>query len=241
MSASEPTRNYQPATTTVVLLAAGRGERMRPLTDHTPKPLLKVGSQTLIEHHLYRLARLGFRHVIINIAHLSEQFPAKLGDGSRYGLAIHYSDESGTGALETAGGLHHALPLISSDPFLVVNSDIWTDFDFTAILSPLSGLGRLVLVDNPEHNFSGDFVMQRDGYLSLADNASSSKLTFSGIALYRKSMFDSLTNEKQALAPVLRQLIGLRQLQAIKHIGAWLDVGTPERLEQLDSALTHVG
>ncbi|RBP50915.1 N-acetylmuramate alpha-1-phosphate uridylyltransferase MurU [Arenicella xantha] len=226
--------DYLAKATTVVLLAAGRGARMRPLTDTTPKPLLTVGPRTLIEHHLSKLASLGFKNVVINTAHLAEQFPAKLGDGAQYGLSIQYSDESQFGALETAGGLQHAVPLIHSDPFLVINSDIWTDFDFTVLLRPLGVLGRLVMVNNPAHNQRGDFVLKQDGYLDVMPEHTTTGLTFSGIALYHKAMFAPLPHGKQALAPLLRNCMKTQQLEGIQHTGKWVDVGTPERLEQLN-------
>lgn len=222
--------HYSPTNTSVVLLAAGRGSRMRSLTETTPKPLLKVGPHTLIEHHLYRLQAQGFKQVVINLAYLGEQIRAHLGDGSRYGLRLSYSDESATGALETAGGLKQALPLIESDPFLVINSDIWTDFSFNSLLDPLEKSGRVVLVDNPEHNPLGDFGFEQN----QLHEKSPTKLTFSGIALYKKSLFSELGNGKHPLGPVLRSLIHNQNLEGIKYIGDWTDVGTPERLSELN-------
>jgi len=146
--------------TTAVLLAAGHGKRMLPLTEQTPKPLLKIGEHALIEHHLFRLADLGFKNIVINIAYLADQISLALGDGSRYGLHIHYSDESASGALETAGGLKNALPLIKSDPFITVNADIWTDFDFTQLLLKSPESARLVMTENPPQHPDGDFVLQ---------------------------------------------------------------------------------
>lgn len=221
--------NYQAANTSVVLLAAGRGSRMRSLTADTPKPLLKIGEHSLIEHHLYRLRDQGFKQVVINLAYLGEQISRHLANGDKYGLNLTYSDESSTGALETAGGLRHALPLIQSDPFLVVNSDIWTDFCFETLLTPLNKSGRIVLVNNPEHNPDGDFAFKQNQLCSSADN----KLTFSGIGLYRKSVFGSLNDGKRPLGPVLKSLIANADLEGIKHSGKWIDVGTPERLTEL--------
>ena len=227
--------NYQTADTSVVLLAAGRGRRMQALTEATPKPLLKVGQHALIEHHLIRLQSQGFKQVIVNLAYLGEHIRKQLGDGGKYGLNLVYSDESATGALETAGGLKQALPLIESDPFLVINADIWTNFSFETLLFPLEKSGRVVLVDNPDHNPDGDFAFN-NGHLSIAGT---SKLTFSGIALYRKSMFDELKNGKSALGPVLRSLISNDDLEAVRHSGTWTDVGTPERLKKLNEQPTN--
>jgi MurNAc alpha-1-phosphate uridylyltransferase len=226
--------NYSPAATSVVLLAAGRGQRMRSLTEQTPKPLLKVAGISLIEHHLRSLESQGFRKIIVNLDYFGEQIIEQLGDGTQYGLSINYSDESRSGALETAGGLKKALPLINSDPFLVINSDIWVDCDFTKFLLPLTTLGRLVLVSNPSHNSSGDFALNQSG---LLENCSQARLTFSGIALYRKSIFEGLIAGKQALAPIFRQLIAEQSLEGVRHHGAWTDVGTPERLQQLNQQL----
>jgi len=225
--------HYQAQQTTVVLLAAGHGKRMRPLTNTVPKPLLKVGDHALIEHHLYRLAEYGFKNIVINLAYLGEQIRDQLLDGRKYGLNIRYSDEAQTGALETAGGLKKALPLIQSDPFLVVNSDIWTDFNFTKLLMPLKGVGRLVLVDNPPHNPNGDFGIDETNWLNLE---SAGKLTFSGVALYKKSIFTSLGSGKCALAPVLHALITRQNLEGVEHKGVWVDVGSPERLTELNTS-----
>lgn len=222
------------ANTTVMLLAAGEGRRMLPLTRSTPKPLLKVGQYSLIEHHLRRLHLLGFRHVVINIAYLAQKIQHQLGDGSQFNLKIDYSDESHTGALETAGGIVNALPTLESDPFLVVNADIWTDFDFSSLLQPMSGKGRLVLVPNPDHHPEGDFCVADNGALHLKNHASSNSYTFSGIALYRKSIFAGLGNGKRPLAPILRAHIQNNELDAVIHRGLWTDVGTPERLNEIN-------
>ncbi|MFT5571215.1 MAG: MurNAc alpha-1-phosphate uridylyltransferase [Cryomorphaceae bacterium] len=225
---------YAPATTSVVLLAAGRGQRMRSLTEQTPKPLLKVGGISLIEHHLRSFQSQGFRNIVVNLDYLGKKIVEQLGDGAQYGLSIEYSDESEGGALETAGGLKHALPLINSDPFLVVNSDIWVECDFTELLAPLTTLGRLVLVNNPSHNPQGDFALNHSG---LLQNRSRGCFTYSGIALYRKSIFEDLSSGKQPLAPIFRQLIAEKRLEGVKYNGVWTDVGTPERLQQLNQQL----
>lgn len=225
---------YQAKKTTVVLLAAGHGKRMLPLTETTPKPLLKIGSDTLIEHHLRRLKQQGFEDIVINIAHLAKQIPEHLGSGARYGLRIQYSDESSTGPLETAGGLHNALPLISSNPFLCINADIWTDLDFRSLLTELTVAGRLVVVANPCHNPNGDFAIDNSEMLTSKETANQTKKTYSGVALYKKELFDGLKPGKHALAPIFRQLIAQYQLEGTHYSGVWNDIGTPERLAELN-------
>lgn len=240
--------HLEPHQTTVFILAAGRGERMRPLTDTTPKPLLKVANQSLIEHHLINLKKAGFRHIVINVAHLAEQFYDELGDGRHYGLAIHYSDESSFldnqrdhsgGALETAGGIQHALPLIQSEQFLVINADIYTDFTFKKLLGSLpdSKSSRLVLVDNPAHNPSGDFIVADDQILNkdTLNSDTQKSYTFSGIALYQKSLFEKLPAGRAALAPLLKQEIDQQRVDYLIHEQEWHDIGTPERLAELNS------
>lgn len=219
---------HSPENTTVVLLAAGRGKRMQPLTDHTPKPLLNVGEHSLIEHHLIKLAHLGFKNVVINTAYLGHQIQAQLGCGKQLGLSINYSDESETGALETAGGLKKALSLINSDSFLSINADVWTNVDFRKMLSPLSKMGRIALVPNPEHNPNGDFLL--DG--------STSSLTYSGIAFYKKNLFSEMADGKQALGPILKKMVNDDELETIALEAQWTDVGTPERLEKLNREFT---
>jgi MurNAc alpha-1-phosphate uridylyltransferase len=222
-----------------MILAAGRGERMRPLTDRCPKPLLPVGGKPLIVWHLERLARAGFREVVINHAHLGEQLEAELGDGARWGLSIAWSPEAS--ALETAGGIANALPLLGAQPFLVVNGDIWCDFDFgrarsIALQMDASRLDAwCVLVDNPAHHPRGDFTLDR-GW--LADRADGLRLTFSGIGIYRPSLFRGIEpGARAALAPLLRAAAGAGRAGAEWHAGRWIDVGTPERLAQLDTEL----
>jgi MurNAc alpha-1-phosphate uridylyltransferase len=230
--------NYKAVDTTVVLLAAGQGKRMLPLTQNTPKPLLLIGDHALIEHHLICLREAGFRNVVINLDYLGHQIREKLGNGERYGVAINYSDESDTGALETAGGLKHALPLIGSDPFLVVNSDIWTDYPFKNILKPLTGLARLIVVKNPEHKVSGDFSPSKIGSLLQRNESGPNSHTFSGIALYHKAMLTNLTSGYQGLAPILFELAESGRLEGDVYPGRWIDVGTPERLQKIrDSGL----
>ena len=231
-----------PANTSVMLLAAGRGERMQELTKNCPKPLLMVGDISLIEHHLTRLATMGFQQIVINLAYLGEQLRDVLGNGERFSLRIVYSDESSTGALETAGGIQQALPLIKSDPFIVINADIWTDFDFTALLlssaaNSEQNSGCLVMVDNPQHNKKGDFYFASNGQLTAASQDSSKRLTFSGISLYRRSLFSSIKAGRSPLAPLLQEHIQRGKICAIYHPGAWTDVGTPERLELLNNSI----
>lgn len=231
-------RPLNPSSTCVVLLAAGHGKRMRPLTDTLPKPLLKVGSRALIEHHIDRLQSLGFRELIINTAYLGEKIKQHLGTGRRYGVNIKFSDESETGALETAGGIKKSLPLISSEWFLVVNSDIYTDFDFTSLLglhSPQQGC--LVMVRNPNHNPCGDFTLNDQGQFDLNGSAT---MTFAGIGLYRKEMFSELPEGKLALGPILREKIQNLEVDAVPYFGEWTDVGTPERLAELNQRVLQL-
>ncbi len=219
-----------------MILAAGRGERMRPLTDHCPKPLLAVGSEPLIGHHLRRLQAAGITEVVINHAWLGAQIEARLGDGADYGVHIGYSPEGAQG-LETAGGIATALPLLGDDPFLVVNGDVLTDIDFQAALTiaaQLSAGGTLAhlwLVANPSHNPGGDFVLAADGAVSSA--GAGSALTFSGIGVYHPQLFaDTAPNQAAKLAPLLRTAMQQGQVQGSEHRGLWLDVGTVERLQQ---------
>lgn len=226
------------AQTTAMILAAGHGKRMLPLTAITPKPLLRVGRRRLIEHHLVNLARAGFVDVVINHAYLGQQITAALGDGQRYGLKIRYSDESSSGALETAGGILNALPLIQSDPFLVINGDIYTEFDFSTLLSPFNSAAhqaRLVLVDNPDHNPGGDFLLS--DHETKAVDKLQKKLTFSGVGLYKKSLFADLEQGAHPLAPILYKAIDNQSVETLHYAGVWYDIGTPERLNSLDTVL----
>lgn len=218
-----------------MILAAGRGERMRPLTDSTPKPLLPVGGKPLIVWHLERLAAAGFKEVVINHAHLGEQIEQTLGDGSQWNLSIAYSPEP-PGALETAGGIANALPLLGDQPFLVVNGDVYCDWDVSRAASALRGddLAHVALVPNPPHNEKGDFALNED----RAANDGEPRYTFSGIGIYRPQLFAELERGKPAkLAPLLRAAMDLNQVSAELHTGRWEDVGTPQRLAQLDQEL----
>ncbi|MGC8120650.1 N-acetylmuramate alpha-1-phosphate uridylyltransferase MurU [Marinobacter sp. VGCF2001] len=217
-----------------MILAAGKGERMRPLTLSTPKPLLRAGGQSLIGHHLERLRAAGFRDIVINHAWLGEQIEARLGDGGTYGINIRYSAEGEP--LETAGGIIRAMPLLTDqgeDWFLVVNGDIWTDFDFSQLQAPRHPDAEAVLVmtPNPAHHPDGDFHLQSDGQLSAEGPG---KLTFSGISLLHKRLFDGLDESAGKLGPVLRQAMARHRVTGLQHTGHWVDVGTPERLHSLD-------
>ncbi len=214
-----------------MILAAGRGERMRPLTDHTPKPLLEAGGRPLIAYHLEALARAGVRDVVINHAHLGGQIEAALGDGSAYGLRIRYSPEEI--ALETGGGIFQALPLLGTGPFVVVNGDIWTDIDLAQLRLAEQDLAHLVLVANPSHHPAGDFVLAGGRVVPEG----SARLTFSGIGVYRATLFDGCTAGRFPLAPLLRTAIAAGRVSGELHAGRWTDVGTPERLAELDRAL----
>lgn len=219
-----------------MILAAGRGNRMRPLTDETPKPLLKVGGKPLIVWHLENLARAGFRDIVINHAHLGKHIEAALGNGSQWNIAIRYSAE-GT-ALETAGGIAKALPLLGTGPFLVVNGDVFIDMDFASLEHALAAgqLAYLVMVDNPPQHPDGDFVF-RDGKLGLEG---SPKLTFSGVAVYDPSLFvDIVPGQVAKLAPLLQKAIAQAKASGEHHQGVWHDIGTPERLYELDRQLAH--
>lgn len=217
-----------------MILAAGLGTRMRPLTDTMPKPLLKVGGIPLILWHIERLAHDDFTDIVINIAHLGYQIPEALGDGSEWGVNIIYSDEQEEGALESAGGIVKALPLLGDDPFLVLNGDIWTDYDYQANRKlPEGVLAHLVLVPNPEHNPEGDFAL--DGQ-KVVDNK---QYTFSGIGYYSPKLFEGVPYGKSALAPLLRAAMKEGKVTGELYEGEWLDIGTPERLQLLNAQLMN--
>jgi N-acetyl-alpha-D-muramate 1-phosphate uridylyltransferase len=218
-----------------MLLAAGRGERMRPLTDRCPKPLLLVAGKPLIGWHLERLAQAGVREVVINLSWLGEMVVDVLGDGHRYGLRIAYSREPWP-ALETGGGIHQALPLLGPDPFLLVNGDVYTDVDFSKLAIGSNDLAQLVLVPNPSHNLKGDFWL--DGYRVRAEGGE--RLTYSGVAIIRPELFNGLAAGRFPLAPLLNRAREGGRLGAHKHSGKWLDIGTPERLAELDAELATV-
>jgi MurNAc alpha-1-phosphate uridylyltransferase len=219
-----------------MVLAAGRGDRMRPLTDAQPKPLLHVGGKRLIEYHLERLAAAGFREVVINTAWLGDMIEATLGSGRQFGLAITYSHERPE-ALETGGGIYNALPLLGSAPFLLVNGDVWTDIDFGALRRdpPTGSLAHLVLVRNPPQHARGDFLLE-NGLLSEGEGL---RQTYSGVGIYRPAFFEGCEPGKFPLLPLLRRAIARRALGGELHEGRWYDIGTPERLAALDAQLSH--
>jgi MurNAc alpha-1-phosphate uridylyltransferase len=227
-----------------LIFAAGLGERMRPLTDTTPKPLLRVGGKRLVEWHLEKLAALGIADVVINTSWLADQFPATLGDGADRGLRIRYSYE-GTTPLETGGGMWNALPLLGDEPFLLVNGDVWTDYDFARLPREPAGLAHLVMVDRPPQATHGDFALDDDGFVR-ADGEH--RLTYSGIGVYRPQLFDgwrgivaepAMVDGKPrfGLAPLLRAHMADGGITGEHHRGRWTDVGTPQRLAQLDAEL----
>ncbi len=233
---------------TAMILAAGRGERMRPLTDHTPKPLLAAGGRPLIVWHIERLRAAGFSHIVINHAHLGQRIEDALGNGAAFGVSIEYSRE--LSALETAGGIATALPLIEEDVFPVLNGDIYCEYDFVQLAAPLARLvqghdrAHLVLVDNPPHHPKGDFVLE-GGRAVNADTPLTphpARLTFSGIGVYHRALFAHMpAGEKAPLAPLLRLAIDAGRVSGEHYAGRWVDVGTPARLATLDQELrqTH--
>lgn len=241
-----------------LIFAAGKGERLRPLTLHTPKPLLDIGGRTLIGHHLERLAAAGVTDVVINTSWLAECFAPALGDGARWGLRIVYSYE-GAEPLETGGGMLNALPLLGDAPFLLVNGDVWTDLDLSTLPRAPDGLAHLVMIDNPSHNTRGDFVLRKNGRLDgdvrNGDIARAHKtppeiapLTYAGIGVFRPGLLDDwrrvLRDEgaempqhgsvpRFRLAPLLRAAMRRGQVRGEHFRGSWIDVGTAERLAQV--------
>jgi N-acetyl-alpha-D-muramate 1-phosphate uridylyltransferase len=211
-----------------MVLAAGRGERMRPLTDHLPKPLLPVRGKPLIVHHLERLAALGVRDVVINLAWLGDTIRAALGDGSAWKLRIRYSEESGQ-ALETGGGIFQALPWLGTEAFLVVNADVFTDLDFATLTIADDALAHLVLVPNPPQHPNGDFGLS-DGRVQLQGDP---RWTYSGIGLYRPALFEGCSPGRFPLKPLLERAIAAQRLHGECYRGLWSDVGTVERLKAL--------
>jgi MurNAc alpha-1-phosphate uridylyltransferase len=218
-----------------MILAAGRGERMRPLTDATPKPLLEAGGKPLIVWTIEALVRAGFRELVINVSHLAAQIEAALGDGRRWDVRIRYSREAEP--LETAGGIATALPLLGDAPFAVVNADIYTDFDFMRLLglpAREATLAHLVLVDNPAHHADGDFALVDE----RVANAGAARYTFTGIGVYRPELFaGTARGMKSQLAPLLRREIDAGRVTGERYTGRWCDVGTPQRLAAVDAEL----
>lgn len=215
-----------------IILAAGRGERMRPLSDTVPKPLLPAGGRPIVEHLIASLARAHYRDLVINHSYLGPAIEHALGDGSRYGVRIHYSPEP-EGALGTGGAILRALPLLG-DAFLVVNGDVWTDYPFER-LAPPAGLAHLVLVDNPAHHSEGDFVLEQDRVC----RDGGPRLTFAGIGVYRAELFADCAPGRFPLAPLLQRAIAQGRASGEHHRGRWLDVGTPERLRRLERLISQ--
>ena len=220
-----------------MILAAGLGNRMRPLTLHTPKPLLEVGEKPLIVWHIEKLQKIGVTEIVINTAWLGEKLANALGDGSQFGVKILWSHE-GEG-LETAGGIINALPLLGDEPFILVNGDVWTTMDFASLLDVQLGeqQAHLVLVENPPQHLKGDFILSNGLAYTFEQEQSGEALTYSGIAVLDPQMCVGLENGKRALAPLLKQAMQQQQVSGEKLQGIWVDVGTPERLEQLDQQI----
>jgi MurNAc alpha-1-phosphate uridylyltransferase len=213
-----------------MILAAGYGKRLRPLTDHTPKPLVSIGGKPLIVHHLEKIAQTGIKEVVINLGHLGSKIPEVLGTGSEWGLSIEYSDE-GPDPLETGGGMAKALPLLGSDTFLLVNGDVWCDLDFTTIPHTLESNDQalLYLVQQPNWRERGDFSLDHQRVVE----SESPQYLYAGIALYHPSILDGATVEKFSIVPRLKKAIAANQVAGILHQGEWDDVGTPERLQAI--------
>ena len=223
----------------VMLLAAGVGERMRPLTNHTPKPLLCVGGIPLLEHHIRRLAELGLTELVINVSHLASQIMEYCGDGSRWGVSIAYSPESQP--LETAGGIINALPLLGGSPFMVVNGDVWTEYPFAQLAAVdlvESGCdAHLVLVDNPPQHPLGDFSLNSEGTLALK-TPDAVGYTYAGLGLYSPAFFSGVADGKLAMRPLLDRAIPQGLVCGEHYCGEWADVGTPQRLQDLDEMVS---
>lgn len=215
-----------------MILAAGRGERMRPLTDNTPKPLLEVGGKALIVYHLEALREAGFHEIVINLGHLGEKIRATLGSGRRWGVTIAYSQEP-EGALETGGGIRQALSLLGTEPFVVINSDVWTDYPFSRLPVSPPGVAHLVLVDNPPQHPEGDFALVGEQIM----NSGNPRLTFGGISVLCPELFAQCTPDRFTLTPLLRQAIVYGQVSGEYYGGAWFDIGTPQRLARLNTEL----
>lgn len=220
-----------------MILAAGMGNRMRPLTLHTPKPLLKVGGKPLIVWHIEKLQKMGVQEIVINTAWLGEKLADTLGDGSQFGVKILWSHE-GEG-LETAGGIINALPLLGNEPFILVNGDVWTTMDFAPLLNVQlqDDLAHLVLVENPVQHPQGDFTLAANKAYTFEQARSGENLTYSGVAVMHPQMFDGLESGKRPLAPLLKQAMQEEKISAHKLQGVWMDVGTPERLNALDQQI----
>lgn len=216
-----------------MILAAGRGERMRPLTDHTPKPLLPVAGKPLIVHHLEALRAAGITELVVNIGHLGERLPGALGDGRDWGVRIAWSPEPPE-ALETGGGILRALPLLGPEPFLVINGDVWTDYPLAHLPVAPAGLAHLVLVTNPSHHPHGDFALAADGRVEPSGSA---RLTFGGLSVLRPELFAGCAPGRFPLGPLLRRAMAAGRVTGEHYRGAWRDIGTPQRLAELEREL----
>lgn len=220
-----------------MILAAGLGTRMRPLTDHTPKPMLKVAGKPLIQHQIERLVSAGVNEIVINHAYLGEQIEAFLGDGAQFGCHISYSAEAEP--LETGGGIFKALPLLGKDPFLLVNGDVWIDMNYESLTAhSLQYLAHLVLVPNPEHNTKGDFQLD-NGAVNYQDETE--RYTFSGVSILHPDLFEGCQAGVFKLAPLLKKAMDEQRVSGELYTGYWLDVGTPERLNQLEQHIENHG
>ncbi|MEH6357620.1 MAG: nucleotidyltransferase family protein [Pseudomonadales bacterium] len=215
-----------------MILCAGRGERMRPLTDISPKPLLQVGGKPLVQYHIEKLAQAGVTEIVINHAWLGEKIEQTLGDGSQWGVNIQYSAEAK--ALETAGGIIKALPLLGDESFIIVNGDVWSDYPFEQLLLIKPKAAHLVLVTNPEQHPQGDFSLNDSGHISAQGDK---KFTYSGISVLNPLLFSELEVGRMPLAPLLRQAMDAQQVSGELYYGDWVDVGTPERLTRLDESV----
>ncbi|HGP3327101.1 nucleotidyltransferase family protein [Acinetobacter baumannii] len=217
-----------------MILAAGLGNRMRPLTLYTPKPLLEVGGKPLIVWHIEKLKKIGVTEIVINSAWLADKLISSLGDGSQFGVEIRWTREEE--GLETAGGIINALPLLGTDPFILVNGDVWTTMDFEALrhIKLNDDLAHLVLVDNPKQHTEGDFTLLNGRAFTFDQDVKGENLTFSGVSVIHPKLFDGLEAGKRPLAPLLKQAMHNQKISGEKFKGAWVDVGTPERLMELD-------
>jgi len=214
-----------------MILAAGRGERMRPLTDRTPKPLLPVAGKPLIEYHIENLAAVGVREIVINHAWLGSQIPAALGDGSRFGVELSYSDE-GDAALETGGGICNALPLLGNTPFIVVSGDVWTEFPFGSLNLAANDVAHFVVVPNPDFHTRGDFGLEKGRMID-----GGTRYTYANIGVFTPEFFEGRKPEKFALAPLMFEWIRKGRVSGELFEGAWHNIGTPAQLAALDATL----
>lgn len=216
-----------------LIFAAGLGERMRPLTDHTPKPLLQVGGKPLIEWHLEKLAAIDVRYVVINTSHLADQFPEALGDGSRWGMRIRYAYEGPT-PLETGGGMLNALPLLGPEPFIAVSADIYSNYDYATLPLQPAGDAHLVMVPNPDWHAAGDFVLAQE---QLHEDGPGERLTFGNIGVYRPEFLRGCTPGRFKLLPLYQQAMRTHQLSGERYDGFWRNLGNPAQLAELDAHL----